>query len=148
MTILAIDPGSRRVGVAISDPEETVALPLTVLERNDGDDYLDDLMEIVMRREVHSIVLGLPRRLDGTDGPEAESAKQLAETLRARFDRPVVLVDERFTTRIAQGALRAGGVSARKQKPVVDKVAATLLLQGYIDAQRAKSEMESKVEPA
>lgn len=140
MTVLGIDPGTRRVGVAVSDTADTVALPLVVVQRTDDDSYIEELVSLAQSREVDAIVVGLPRRLDGTDGPEAHAAVQLAETLRARLELPVHMVDERFTTRIAQSALSASRVSTRRQRPVVDKVAATLLLQGYLDSEKFKAE--------
>lgn len=133
-TILGIDPGSRRVGVAVSDAGGSIAFPLAVLERRDGDAYLDELAELARLREADEIVVGLPTRLDGTEGPEAVEAIRIAGILRDKLGVPVHMLDERFTTRIAQGALRANSVSSRKQKPMVDKVAATLLLQSYLDA--------------
>lgn len=140
MTVLGIDPGTRRVGVAVSDTRDAVALPLQVVQRKDDDSYIDELVGIVKARQVDRIVVGLPRRLDGTDGPEAQAAVRLAGVLRERLGLPVHLVDERFTTRIAQEAMSAGKVSARKQRPVVDKVAATLLLQGFLDSEKPKVE--------
>lgn len=133
-TILGIDPGARRVGVAVSDASGSIAFPLAVLERKDGDAYLDDLAELARLREADEIVVGLPTRLDGTEGPEAVEAIRIAGILRSKLGVPVHMLDERFTTRIAQGALRTGNVNSRKQKPMVDKVAATLLLQSYLDA--------------
>jgi putative holliday junction resolvase len=133
-TILGIDPGTRRVGVAVSDASGSIAFPLAVLERKDGDAYLDDLAELARLREADEIVVGLPTRLDGTEGPEAVEAIRIAGILRSKLGVPVHMLDERFTTRIAQGALRTGNVNSRKQKPMVDKVAATLLLQSYLDA--------------
>jgi putative Holliday junction resolvase len=133
-TILGIDPGSRRVGVAVSDAGGSIAFPLAVLERKDGDAYLDELAELARLREADEIVVGLPTRLDGTEGPEAVEAIRIAGILRSKLGVPVHMLDERFTTRIAQGALRANNVNSRKQKPMVDKVAATLLLQSYLDA--------------
>lgn len=133
-TILGIDPGSRRVGVAVSDAGGSIAFPLTVLERKEGDAYLDELAELARLREADEIVVGLPTRLDGTEGPEAVEAIRIAGILRSKLGVPVHMLDERFTTRIAQGALRANNLNSRKQKPMVDKVAATLLLQSYLDA--------------
>lgn len=139
-TILGIDPGTRRVGVAVSDAGGTVAFPLTVLERKDDDSYLDELAELARIREADEIVVGLPTRLDGTEGPEAVEAIRIAGVLRKKLELPVHMLDERFTTRIAQGAMKAGNVTSRKQRPVVDKVAATLLLQTYLDAHPASEE--------
>lgn len=142
-TILGIDPGSRRVGVAVSDAGGSIAFPLTVLERNDDDSYLDELAELARLREADEIVVGLPTRLDGTEGPEAIEAVRIAGILRIRLGLPVHMLDERFTTRIAQGALRANNVNSRKQKPMVDKVAATLLLQSYLDAHPVQKQTEN-----
>ena len=141
-TILGIDPGSRRVGVAVSDAGGSIAFPLTVLERKDDDSYLDELAELARLREADEIVVGLPTRLDGTEGPEAIEAVRIAGILRNKLGLPVHMLDERFTTRIAQGALRANNVNSRKQKPMVDKVAATLLLQSYLDANPLQKQTE------
>lgn len=124
----------------MSDAGGTVAFPLTVLQRKDGDSYLDELAELARMREVDEIVVGLPTRLDGTEGPEAVEAIRIAGVLRKKLEVPVHMLDERFTTRIAQGAMKAGNVTTRKQRPVVDKVAATLLLQTYLDAHPASEE--------
>jgi putative Holliday junction resolvase len=139
-TILGVDPGTRRVGVAVSDAGGAVAFPLAVIDRKDDDSYLDELADLARMREADEIVVGLPTRLDGTEGPEAVEAIRIAGVLRKKLEVPVHLLDERFTTRIAQGAMRAGNVSSRKQRPVVDKVAATLLLQTYLDAHPASEE--------
>jgi putative holliday junction resolvase len=141
-TILGIDPGSRRVGVAVSDAGGSIAFPLAVLERKDDDSYLDELAELARMREADEIVVGLPTRLDGTEGPEAIEAVRIAGILRNKLGLPVHMLDERFTTRIAQGALRANNVNSRRQKPMVDKVAATLLLQSYLDAHPIKKQTE------
>lgn len=141
-TILGIDPGSRRVGVAVSDAGGSIAFPLAVLERKDDDSYLDELADLARLREADEIVVGLPTRLDGTEGPEAVEAVRIAGILRNKLGLPVHMLDERFTTRIAQGALRANNVNSRKQKPMVDKVAATLLLQSYLDAHPIQKPIE------
>lgn len=133
-TVIGVDPGTRRVGVAVSDANGTMAFPLTVLERGEGDAYLDELANLARMREADEIVVGLPTRLDGTEGPEAVEAIRIAGILRKKLELPVHLLDERFTTTIAQGALQNGGMSSRKQRPVVDKIAATILLQSYLDA--------------
>ena len=141
-TVLGVDPGSRRVGVAVSDAGGTVAFPLAVLERGEGDAYLDELAELARLRDADEIVVGLPTRLDGTEGPEATEAIRIAGVLRRKLEVPVHMVDERFTTRIAEGALRTSNVTSRKQRPVVDKVAATILLQGYLDSHPAEQASE------
>ena len=136
--ILGIDPGSSRVGVAVSDQGASIAFPLTVIKRGDDDSFVDELVELARIREAAEIVVGLPRRLDGTEGPEANEALLLAKRLKDQLGIPVHLVDERFTTTISESALRSAHMTSRKQRPVVDKIAATVLLQGFLDSRNAK----------
>lgn len=143
--VLGIDPGSRRVGVAVSDPQASIAFPLTVIQRNDTDAYIDELVALARLRESTEIVVGLPKRLDGTDGPEAVTARALADTLHNRLELPVHLLDERFTSKISESALRSMNVSSRKQRRGTDKIAATVLLQSFLDARKSRSEAELDV---
>jgi putative Holliday junction resolvase len=136
--VLGIDPGSRRIGVAISDPGGKIALPVTVIERGSDDSYLARLADLARQRQAREVVVGLPRRLDGSDGPEALEARALADRLREMLGLPVHLFDERFTSKISESAMRTAQVSSRKQRPVVDKIAATVLLQGFLDLRSAK----------
>jgi putative Holliday junction resolvase len=129
--VLAIDPGSRRVGVAVSDPGGTVALPLTVLETSEP---LDQLVQLIQEQSASEVVVGLPISLDGTEGPAASSVRELASELSNRVEVPVRLVDERLTTAAAGKALSELDMSERRRRKVVDKVAATLLLQSYLDS--------------
>lgn len=145
-TVLGIDPGTRRVGVAVSDANGTMAFPLAVLDRGEDDSYMDELASLVELREATEIVVGLPTRLDGTEGPEAVEAIRIAGLLRRKLGLPVHMMDERFTTRIAADAMRATNTSSRKQRPVVDKVAATLLLQSYLDANPSPPAVEAEPE--
>lgn len=133
-TILGIDPGVRRIGVAVSDAGGAVAFPLAVLERTGDDSYIDELAELARMRNADELVVGLPTHLDGHEGPEAVEAIRIAGLLRKKLGLPVHMLDERYTTRIAQDALRASQVSSKKQRPVVDKVAAAVLLQSWLDA--------------
>ncbi|MGH2768834.1 MAG: Holliday junction resolvase RuvX [Actinomycetota bacterium] len=131
MTVLAVDPGSRRIGVAISDPDGKVGFPLDVLQRSG--DWLGRLAELVRERDVGEVLVGLPRRLDGSEGPAAEQARALAAALASAIPVPVRLVDERMTTAAADRALAAAGVRSRRRRRVVDGSAAALLLQSYLD---------------
>lgn len=132
--VLAIDPGSRRIGLAVSDPLGAVALPLTVLPREG--DWIGELRRIVAERGIEEVVLGLPVRLDGTEGPAAQRARALAAELGASLGLEVRLVDERLTTTAARRGLSEAGASARRQRKVVDQAAAALLLQSYLDSRR------------
>lgn len=136
--VLGVDPGSRRVGVAVSDPLASIALPLTVIQRNDTDAYIEELVDLCRLRESTEIVVGLPKRLDGTEGPEAVKARALADALHNRLEIPVHLLDERFTSKISESALRSMNVSSRKQREGTDKIAATVLLQSFLDARKSR----------
>ena len=137
MRILAVDPGSKRVGLAVSDPTETIAQALANVPAEPVDTLAARLADIARAQDARRIVVGLPLRLDGTRGPEAAAAKLLADGLRQRSGLPVELVDERMTTAAAERSLIAGGVKRNRRRMVVDGVAATLLLQGHLDRKRA-----------
>ncbi|HEV2028724.1 MAG TPA: Holliday junction resolvase RuvX [Candidatus Dormibacteraeota bacterium] len=132
-----MDPGSKRVGLALSDPTETIAQALASVLAEPGDTLAARLAELAKAHEARRIVVGLPLRLNGTRGPEAAAAKELADALRRASGLPVELVDERMTTAAAERSLIAGGVKRDKRRLVVDGVAATLLLQGHLDRKRA-----------
>jgi putative Holliday junction resolvase len=134
--ILAVDPGSKRVGLAVSDPTATIAQALSTVPAEPGDTLASRLAEIARTHEARRIVVGLPLRLDGTRGPEAAAAMLLADAVRKASGLPVELVDERMTTAAAERSLIAGGVRREKRRLVVDGVAATLLLQGHLDRKR------------
>ncbi len=133
MRILAVDPGSKRVGLALSDPTGTIAQALTTVAAEPSESLAARLAQIASNHDAARIVVGLPRRLDGSSGPEAAAARELADELRRASGRPVELVDERLTTAAAERALIAGGVRREKRRQSVDRVAATLLLQAHLD---------------
>ena len=137
MRILAVDPGSKRVGLAVSDPTGTIAQALSTVSAEPRETLATRLAELARAHEARRIVVGLPLRLDGTRGPEAAAAKLLADEVRHASALPVELVDERMTTAAAERSLIAGGVKRDKRRLVVDGVAATLLLQGHLDRKRA-----------
>ena len=136
MRILAVDPGSKRVGLAVSDPSATIAQALTTVPAEPADTLVSRLAEIAKAQEARRIVVGLPLRLDGRRGPEAVAAKVLADRLRKESGLPVELVDERLTTAAAERSLIAGGMRREKRRLTIDGVAATLLLQGHLDSRR------------
>jgi putative holliday junction resolvase len=135
---LGVDLGSVRVGVAVSDPAGLLASPLTTLSRDPaGDTDLAELARLVTERGAVEVVIGLPRSLSGRRGPAAQAAEQYAAALAARIAPvPVRLADERFTTTAASRTLAERGISSRRRRPVVDQVAAVLILQGWLDAAR------------
>jgi len=136
LRILAVDPGSKRVGVALSDPTETIAQPLTTLPAEPAETLARRVAETARSHEAERIIVGLPLRLDGTHGPEAASAQRLAAAIRHESGLPVEMVDERMTTAAADRALIAGGVKRERRRQGIDRVAATMLLQGHLDRQR------------
>jgi putative holliday junction resolvase len=136
MRVMAVDPGSKRVGLAVSDPTGTIAQALATVPAEPADTLPSRLAEIARSREAQRIVVGLPLRLDGTHGPEAAAARRLAHGLRQASGLPVELVDERLTTAAAERSLIAGGVRREKRRLSVDRVAATILLQGHLDSKR------------
>ncbi len=129
MKVLALDYGSARTGVAVSDPTGTVARPLEVVERAEGDSGLARIAALARRERVERIVVGLPVTLRGERGAQAGETERFVERLRAAVDVPVETFDERFTTALA----RAGEANAEE-----DAVAAAHLLSGYLTWQTSR----------
>ena len=136
MRTLAVDPGSKRVGLAVSDPGGTIAQALSTEPAEPAATLPSRLAQIAKAQNAGRIVVGLPLRLDGRHGPEAKAAQELADLLRKASGLPVELVDERLTTAQAEKSLIAGGMRREKRRISVDGVAATLLLQGHLDSKR------------
>ena len=135
MRALGVDLGSRRIGVAVSDADGRVASPIEVLERSGS--RIEDhrrLARLAAEWEAEVIVVGLPLSLDGSTGPAATAVLAEIDELRATTGLRVESVDERFTTVEAERTLRAGGIDARRGRKVVDMVAASVLLQAWLDA--------------
>ena len=137
MRILAIDPGSKRVGVALSDPTATIAQALTTMPAEPAATLASRIAKLARDSEAARIVVGLPKRLDGSRGPEAKAAQALADAIRTESGLPVELVDERLTTVAAERSLIAGGMRRDQRRLSVDRVAATLMLQAHLDRRRA-----------
>jgi putative Holliday junction resolvase len=135
--ILAIDLGEKRVGLALSDELEIAASPLAIIDFKDSSSLLDQLCEIIKRKIVKTVVIGLPLNMDGSRGEKAREAEAFAESLKTATDIPVILWDERLTSRQAQRVLLEGGVSRTQRKRTTDKVAAAVLLQSYLDSKAA-----------
>lgn len=137
---LGIDLGERRIGVAVSDAEGRVATPITVIERS-GSRNRDHqrISELVAEYEAGVVVVGLPLSLDGSAGPAAQAAEQEVGELEAALAVPVFTHDERFTTAIAERALAETGLSGKARRQRVDMVAASVILQSWLDAAERKS---------
>lgn len=131
--------GDARIGVALSDETGTLARGLPTLARVGPRKDVRAVAGLVRGQEVGEVVVGLPLRLDGTVGPQAEKVLAFVEALRAALRVPVQTWDERLTTVEAYGILRERGVRARERKASVDRIAAVLILQGYLDARAAQA---------
>ncbi|MFW2389986.1 MAG: Holliday junction resolvase RuvX [Polyangiales bacterium] len=133
--VLGIDPGEARIGVAISDELRSIAFPRETVDAREGrKKAFDRLRDALVDDEVSLAVVGLPLRLDGTEGEAARRARAFGEALSEALGIEVVFWDERLTTVAAERSLREMGRRGTKSRSVVDQSAATILLQGYLDA--------------
>ncbi|WP_028544810.1 Holliday junction resolvase RuvX [Paenibacillus taiwanensis] len=135
MRILGLDYGDRKIGVAVSDAFGWTAQGLEVIIRRNDEDDMRRLETLVKEHEVEAIVLGLPKNMNGSIGPRGEISMSFAETLKQSFGLPVHLWDERLSTVSAERTLIEADVSRKKRRQVVDKMAATIILQTYLDYQ-------------
>lgn len=133
MRVMALDYGDKTIGVAISDALKITAQGKEVIRRSSGKADLARLRQIIAEDEVETIVVGLPRNMNGTYGPRAEETLKFVEKLKNAFTIPVVTYDERLTTSAAEKVLISGDVSRAKRKQVIDMMAAVIILQGYLE---------------
>ncbi len=134
MRILALDHGTRRIGVAVSDEMKMIAQPLEYIPAEPFAVFLSRLKEIIREKEVELILIGMPRNMDGSYGPAALKVQEFAAVLKDAITLPIKTLDERLTTVQAQRFLIQGNVRREKRKEKVDKTAAAILLQGYLDS--------------
>ncbi len=135
--ILALDVGSRRIGLAVSDPLGITAQGLETLHRKNKRTDLLALEQVIRRYDIRELVVGLPLRMSGAEGVQSERMTAFAEELRQRFDLPVHLWDERLTSAEANRILRQAELSIQKRKHAVDRMAAVLILQNFLESRRA-----------
>jgi putative Holliday junction resolvase len=135
--LLGIDIGEARVGIAVSDPDATVATPLTVLDGRSLASDIAPLARLVEDYEVSTVVVGLPLTLAGEEGPQAREVRRRAASLEQALRIPVVMWDERLTTAQARRSLSEAGLDGRAARKAVDMVAAALILQSYLDSHTA-----------
>ncbi|MFK7984399.1 MAG: Holliday junction resolvase RuvX [Sandaracinaceae bacterium] len=140
MRRLGIDHGMRRVGVAVSDDEGRIAYPRTTLARKDPKALVEAVVALAQEEGVGEIIVGLPLTLEGRETASARRARAFATRVEQSSGLPIVMWDERLTTAAAERSLATAGVQARKQKAVVDQVAASLILQAYLDMLAARAE--------
>jgi putative Holliday junction resolvase len=139
MRALGVDVGERRIGLAVSDPSGLIASPLEVLMRSPGDDAVGEIVARAEELGAEVIVVGMPVDLRGELGVAAQCMAEFVEALRARSSVPVATCDERLTSVAAARAMREAGLTERDRRGQVDKVAAALLLQSWLDARRAEA---------
>jgi len=134
MRILAIDVGEKTLGLAISDPTQTIASPLETIRRESLKKDIEQLEKIIHDREVEEIIIGFPRNMNGSAGQQARKVVKFADHLREKITQEILYWDERLTTVAATKVLIEGHVRREKRKKVVDKLAAVLILQGYLES--------------
>lgn len=133
--ILALDIGLKRTGVAISDENLRISLPLKHIEASKKGEWVNQIAKIVEESEgVGQILVGLPLNQFGEEGPDAVKIREYVAVLRERINLPVIEWDERFTTVQAERSLITADVSRRKRKQVIDQIAASIILQSYLDS--------------
>ena len=136
MRIMGLDYGAKTMGVAVSDALQITAHGIEIIRRDRGNKLrrtLARIEELILEYEVERIVLGVPRNMDGTDGERTQRSEELKEMLERRTGLPVILWDERLTTVAAEKAMIEAGIRRAQEKEHVDRVAAALILQGYLD---------------
>lgn len=134
MRILALDYGNKRVGVAVSDALGWTAQPLATLEMHGHQELLAEIKEYIAKYEVEEIVVGMPYNMDGTMGKRAEITQAFINFLRNNLELPIQIQDERLTTSQAKNILLEADVSRKGRKKVIDKMAASLILQSYLNS--------------
>ena len=136
MIILGIDLGKARTGVAICDRGELLASPLTVVNEHNRERLVERLAALARENRAELLAVGLPRNMDGTEGESAKNAREIGALLEEAAGLPVAFVDERGTTVTAHGYLNETNTRGKRRKAVVDAVAATVILQNYLDCRR------------
>lgn len=133
MRIMALDVGSRTIGIACSDALLMTAQGIETIRRTSLENDFNRLRELISEFEVHELVVGMPKNMNGTKGERAEKTEEFVEKMKAVIDLPVIFWDERLSTVMAERQLIAADVSRKKRKGVIDKMAAVVILQGYLD---------------
>jgi putative holliday junction resolvase len=131
--VLGIDHGDVRIGIAMSDETAFLASSLCVLDSTNAG--LDQILSLIEEHQIEKIVVGLPRNMNGSYGPATDKVRKFIGKLKTKTPVPVVEWDERMSTVSAHNALREAGLDGKQRKGVVDKVAAQIILQNYLDAQ-------------
>lgn len=131
--LLGLDLGTRTIGLAVSDVDRTIASPLLTLRRTKFTQDSERLLDLTREREVRGLVLGLPRNMDGSEGPRCQSTRAFARNLSRLTNLPITFIDERLTTVEAEEVLLAADMSRKRRREVIDKLAAAIILQEALD---------------
>ena len=131
--ILALDVGSKRVGIAVSDPGHLIATPLAVIAVSSYEKVGEEIVALCSRHEVETVVVGLPLRDDGSEGASCKRSRRLGRVLK-HFGLAMEYWDERDTSRIAESVMREGGKRRRNSPELVDKIAAAIILKSYLES--------------
>jgi len=137
---MGLDIGSHTIGVAITDELQITAQGLKTIRRSSVEEDLEELIKIIDQFKIGKIVVGLPKNMNGTLGKQAEMVLQWIETIREKVNLPIVTWDERFSTVEASRVLLEADLSRRKRKNAIDKLAAVIILQGYIEKERNQND--------
>jgi putative Holliday junction resolvase len=141
MKALGIDTGAARVGLALSDDLGMLAHPLETVTVKSAGNLAAYIASIIKREKVSVVVIGLPRNMDGSHGPAAAKSREFGEKLRAAAPGcKIIFWDERMTSVAAQKALHERGLNIKKSRPIIDQVAAQMILQGYLDSQAMRTQ--------
>lgn len=140
--ILAFDMGKKRIGVALSDELCITAQGQQTIEAKSFNDVVEQIKLLLNKYNIDRIVIGLPKNMDGTLGPKSEEIIKFEKMLRNYIDVPVVLWDERLTTRMAEQSMLEGDLSRAKRKRRIDMISAQLILQSYLDSEQCKNESD------
>ena len=130
---MSLDVGSRTIGIACSDALLMTAQGIETIRRPSPEKDFNRLQELIAEYEVHELVVGMPKNMNGTKGERAEKTEEFVEKMKEVIDLPVSYWDERLSTVMAERQLIAADVSRKKRKSVIDKMAAVVILQGYLD---------------
>lgn len=131
--VFALDVGTKTIGIAVSDPLGYTAQPVDTIRRTKIDIDLQALRELIAVYDASRLVVGYPRNMDGSAGPQAQYVDRFVAALQAAIDLPVDLVDERLTTRMASQAMKDLNVKAKRRKEIIDQQAAVIILQTWLD---------------
>ena len=132
--LMGLDLGTKTIGVSLSDLNWLIATPLETIMRKKFTIDAVRLLKIIDKHEVKGLVIGLPRHMNGSEGPRAQSTRAFVRNLQGRLSIPILLWDERLTTIAAERVLLSANLSRKRRAQVIDKVAATIILQGALDS--------------